>query len=90
MPQVNDTRIPPEAMVRSRAWRMGYESCRLGQPPEFIPRGDKTLAYEYGRLTAAFLKGEEAPLPRVPVARPTREDLVPRLARALMSVACDG
>ena len=83
MPQLKDNRVTAEAMVRSRAWRLGYESYRLGQDPEFITRGDKTLAYEYGRLTAAFLKGRGTSLPRIPPARPTREDLVPAMANAL-------
>ena len=77
-------------MVRSRAWRQGYESFRLGQPPEFIGRGTKSLAYEYGRLTAAFLSGQGQRLRRVSTTRPINEHYVPQFADALMQCAADG
>jgi hypothetical protein len=72
MTQIADTIVSAEAMVRSRAWREGYESFRLRLPPDYAHRGRHTLAYEYGRQTAAWLKGRDEPLPRVPANRPTR------------------
>ena len=70
-------------MVRSKAWRMGYESCRLGEPPEYLGPRAKALAYEYGRLTAAYLEGEGVRLKRVTPTRPVNDAYVPHLAEAL-------
>lgn len=90
MTQLRETPVTAEAMVRSRAWREGYESFRLGETPRFVGRGDKTLAYEYGRLTAAYLRGQGVFLVRLPVARPLGDLHVPRLAAALMACVGDG
>ena len=90
MTQLRETTVTPEAMVRSRAWRLGYESYRLKEEPSFVGRGDKTLAYEYGRLTAAYLQGKGEFLNRLPVARPLPEHLVPRYADALRACALGG
>ncbi|MEM7732368.1 MAG: hypothetical protein AAF280_06230 [Pseudomonadota bacterium] len=70
-------------MIRSRAWRMGYESFRLGQPPDYLGPRAKSLAYEYGRLTAAYLKGEGVRLKRVTPTRPVNDAYVPGLTAAL-------
>lgn len=83
MTQVRDHWVTAEDMVRSRAWRQGYESFRLGDAPEFDGRGRKSLAYEYGRLTAAYLQGRGQHLRRVSPARPLNEHYVPDLAVAL-------
>lgn len=90
MPQLRDHLVTAEAMVRSRAWRQGYESFRLNQPPEFIGRGTKSLAYEYGRLTAAFLLGEGERLRRVSTTRPINDHYVPHFADALMQCTGSG
>lgn len=83
MPQLIDNWISPEEMVRSRAWREGYESFRRGEPPVFSGRGAKSLAYEYGRQTAAYLRGRGERLLPVPTTRPLYSPYVPPLAAAL-------
>lgn len=89
MPQLKDHQVTAVAMVRSRAWRQGYESFRLGQPPEFTGRRNKSLAYEYGRLTAAYLRGRGEQLRRVSTTRPINEHYVPQLAEALVRCVAD-
>lgn len=89
MSQLTNRWVRAEDMVRSRAWREGFESLRLGQVPEFMGRGSRALAYEYGRQTAAMLLGEGARLPLVSARRPVVEAHVPRLAAALCRVAGD-
>lgn len=84
MPQLRDHWVTAEDMVRSRAWRAGYESYRLGQPPEFTGRRSQSLAYEYGRLAAAYLQAEGQQLLRVSTTRPINEHYVPQLAEALV------
>jgi len=90
MPQLQDHWVTEKAMVRSRAWRMGYESFRLGQPPDYSGPGSGALAYEYGRLTAAYLSGQGLRLRRLSVARPVNEHYVPQLADALKRCAALG
>lgn len=70
-------------MIRSRAWRQGYESFRLGKEPEYLGPRAKALAYEYGRLTAAYLQGQGIQLKRVTPTRPVNDAYVPHLAAAL-------
>jgi hypothetical protein len=70
-------------MVRSRAWRLGYESFRLGHEPDYLGPRAKALAYEYGRLTAAYMQGQGVHLKRVTPTRPVNDAYVPDLARAL-------
>ncbi len=74
-------------MVRSRAWRQGYESYRKGEAPDFAGRGRRALAYEYGRLTAALLSSEGQSLHRVSAARPVNPHHLPGLVRALRRAA---
>ncbi len=76
--------ITAKDMVRSRAWRQGYESFRKGEPPAYDGRRSKCLAYEYGRLTAAHLTSQGVQLVRVSPLRPVNEAYVPDLARALL------
>lgn len=83
MAQIRNHWVTARDMVRSRAWREGYESFRLGEPPDYAARGPKALAYEYGRLTAACMKGEGQTLRRVSPRRPVNEHYVPALAAAL-------
>ena len=83
MTQLRNHWVKAEDMVRSRAWREGYESFRLGQPPIYAGRGRKSLAYEYGRQVAAFLKGRNKRLVRVSTTRPVNEHYVPTLTNAL-------
>ena len=71
-------------MVRSRAWREGYESFRRGKDPAFIGPRSKSLAYEYGRLTAAYLAGRGQRLDRVPTTRPLYNAYLPQLTDALL------
>ena len=87
MTQLRDNWIGAQDMVRSRAWREGYESYRRGEPPGFSGRRSQVLAYEYGRLTAAFLKGEGEQLLRVSPYRPVNRHYVPYLAAALTRCA---
>ncbi len=89
MSQLVDHRVSLRDMVRSRAWRMGYESVRLNKPPEFDGRGRAALSYEYGRLTAAYLKGQGQQLLRVSPVRPVNEGYVPKLAEALRRCVLD-
>lgn len=84
MVQVPSRKVEAEAMVRSRAWREGYAGFRRGDNARFIERGTKALAYEYGRLTAAYLKGENAPLPWVSETRPLPDRYVGFFAEALL------
>ena len=84
MTQLKDHWVKAEDMVRSRAWRQGYESFRLGEPPDFAGHRSKSLAYEYGRLCAAYLQGEGEQLLRVSTTRPINEHYVPQLAEALL------
>ncbi|MEL7252561.1 MAG: hypothetical protein AAGL23_00195 [Pseudomonadota bacterium] len=83
MAQLYSYWVRPEDMIRSRAWRMGYESYRLGEAPDYLGPRAKALAYEYGRLTAAYLKGEGVRLKRVTPTRPVNDAYVPDLAAAL-------
>ncbi len=83
MTQLRDHWVTAEDMVRSRAWREGYESFRLGEPPVFAGRGRKSLAYEYGRQVAAYLKGRDNRLVRVSTTRPVNEHYIPALTDAL-------
>lgn len=83
MAQLYSYWVRPEDMVRSRAWRLGYESYRLGAPPDYLGPRAKALAYEYGRLTAAYLEGEGVQLKRVTPTRPVNDAYVPELAAAL-------
>ena len=84
MTQFRDNWITAQEMVRSRAWRYGYEDFRLGAPLDFSGHRSKALAYEYGRLTAAFLKSEGRQLIRISTTRPISETLVPELVEALI------
>jgi hypothetical protein len=91
MSQVKDRLVTAETMVRSRAWREGYASCRRGDDADFMHRGTKALSYEYGRLTAAYLKGEGQPVPWGSERRPLPDRLAPYFARALIECAkCSG
>ncbi len=87
MTQRRNNWVSARDMIRSRAWREGYESFRLGKPPEFGAHGRKSLAYEYGRLSAAFIRSKGQQLPRVSATRPLNEHYVPQLVRALSQVA---
>lgn len=87
MSQIRDRMVMAEAMVRSRAWREGFESFRLGDQPEYLDRGRQSLAYEYGRLTAAYLAGRGERLPRIPTGRRPCDHVVTRLARTLQAYA---
>ncbi|MEO3413278.1 hypothetical protein AAFO92_01340 [Roseovarius sp. CAU 1744] len=84
MPQHRSNWITAQDMVRSRAWRYGYEDFRLGAPLHFAGHRNKALAYEYGRLTAAFLKSQGRQLTRISTTRPLNEAYVPDLTHALM------
>ena len=84
MVQIPSHLVDAEAMVRSRAWREGYASVRRGENARFIDRGTKALAYEYGRLTAAHLKGRGAPLPWIAERRPLPDRHLDYLAGALL------
>ena len=84
MMQARDHFVTAKDMVRSHAWRAGYESFRRGEPPEYQGRGSKSLAYEYGRLTAAYLQGQGQQLIRVSTTRPIIEHYVPEFADALL------
>lgn len=83
MSQHRSNWIGAQDMVRLRAWRYGYEAFRLGLPLEYSGRRSKALAYEYGRLTAAFLKSQGRPLLRISTTRPISEVYVKDLAKAL-------
>jgi len=87
MTQVKHKLIEAEAMVRSYAWREGYASARRGDPPDFVHRGRRTLSYEYGRLTAAYLRGQGREVPWIMSHRPLPERLVPYFAEALLECA---
>ena len=89
MAQLRDNWITAQDMVRSRAWREGYESFRLGDPLDYAGPRSKTLAYEYGRLTAAYLQSQGARLRRVPAHRPLNEHYLPELAEALLAAVVD-
>lgn len=89
MAQLVNNWVTARDMVRSRAWRTGYESFRLGRAPEFTGRRSKVLAYEYGRLTAAYLKGQGAQLRRMSPDRPVNEHYVPAMAQALLQAMVD-
>jgi len=54
-----------------------------GAPEPHIERETKALAYEYGRLTAAYLKGKGRPVPWISDHRPLPDYHVPYLASAL-------
>lgn len=84
MPQIIDNLVSPQDMVRSRSWRVGYESYRRGKDPEFDGHRSKCLAYEYGRLTAAWLRSEGQQLLQIPVNRPLYDPYIPHLAEALL------
>ncbi|MEO1138728.1 MAG: hypothetical protein AAFW87_04650 [Pseudomonadota bacterium] len=84
MPQHASNWIRAQDMVRSRTWRQGYESFRLGEPPKFDGHKSKCLSYEYGRLTAALLSSEGERLLQVPTTRPLYDTYVPYLAEALL------
>ncbi len=73
-------------MVRSRSWREGYESYRLGQTPDYGAYRRQALAYEYGRLVAAFLHGRNGRLVRVQTTRPVNEHYVPAFVDVLTQV----
>ncbi|MEM8774997.1 MAG: hypothetical protein AAGF53_08180 [Pseudomonadota bacterium] len=90
MPQIRDTKVTPQDMVRSRSWRIGYESFRKGEKPEFDGHRSKCLSYEYGRLTAAWMRSEGQQLLQVPTTRPIYDAYVPHLADALMHAAHAG
>src|SRR6056297_1166842 len=85
MSQTQDRWVQARAMVRSRAWRAGYASARRGEDAQFMDRGTKALAYEYGRLTAAWLRGEGQLLPLISERRPLPDYLVRYMAEALMA-----
>lgn len=84
MTQTQDNWVTAQNMVRSRAWRYGYEDFRLGAPFAFSGHRSKALAYEYGRLTAAFLRSRGERLMRLSTKRPLATIYVPQLAKALM------
>ncbi len=90
MSQLHSRWVTAEDMIRSRAWRAGFESYRLGEPPRFTGQGAKSLAYEYGRQTAAYLRGQGDALPRITAARPVPDHHLPRLATALLACARAG
>ena len=87
MSQHRNNWITARDMVRSRAWRHGYEAFRLGKPLDYDGHRSKALAYEYGRLTAAFLKSQGRQLIRISTTRPICEAHVPALAEALILCA---
>lgn len=87
MAQLINNWVDARRMVCSRAWREGYESFRLGAPPEFDGHKSKCLSYEYGRLTAALLRSEGARLLRVSTTRPLYDTYIPYLAEALVRAA---
>lgn len=84
MAQFRNNWITAQDMVRSRAWRYGYEDFRLGARLDFEGHRTKALAYEYGRLTAAFLKSQGRQLIRISTTRPISEVYVPDLTHALI------
>lgn len=84
MAQFRNNWITAQDMVRSRAWRYGYEDFRLGAPLDFTGHRSKALAYEYGRLTAASLKSQGQQLLRISTTRPISEVYVPDLTHALI------
>lgn len=86
MAQLRDNWISAQDMVRSRAWREGYEAFRRGEPLDFAGPKSKTLAYEYGRFTAAYLKAEGERLPLITSRRPINEAHVDRMAAAMLTV----
>ncbi len=86
MPQRKNHWITPEDMLRSRAWREGYESYLKGRPPAFGSHGSKSLAYEYGRHVAAYLRARDGTLPYVSTRRPVHAHHLPLLAAALAEV----
>lgn len=90
MAQLRDNWITAQDMVRSRAWRQGYEAFRRGEALDYVGPRSKTLAYEYGRQTAAYLKGQGTVLPRVTARRPVNEHYVPALAEALLRAVVGG
>lgn len=87
MVQLRNHWVTARDMVRSRAWREGYESFRRGAPPDYGARGPKALAYEYGRLTAASMQGEGQRLRLVSARRPVNAHDLPALAQALKRAA---
>ena len=87
MPQFHNNWVSARDMVRSRAWRHGYEDFRLGAPLVFSGHRSKALAYEYGRLTAAYLQSCGQQLIRISTTRPISEVYVPDLAKALEQCA---
>lgn len=84
MAQLRDHWVDAEHMVRSRAWREGYESYRLGRPHDFSGPKSRALAYEYGRFTAAWLKAKGAHLPRITPMRPMNDAYVRPMARSML------
>ncbi len=86
MTQLRNHWITAQDMVRSRSWREGYESYRLGQPPIYGVYRRKALAYEYGRLVAAFLHGRDGRLVRVQTTRPVNEHYIPIFVDALKQI----
>lgn len=84
MPQVANNWITAQDMVRSRAWRHGYEDFRRGAPLDYSGHRSKALAYEYGRLTAAYLRSRGWQLIRISTTRPISDVYVPDLAAALV------
>ena len=84
MSQHRDNWITARDMVRSRAWRHGYEDFRRGAALDYAGHRSKTLAYEYGRLTAAYLQSEGHRLVRVSPTRPINEAYVRALTSALL------
>ena len=87
MTQHRDNWVAARDMVRSRAWREGYESFRRGDDPAFGAHGRRSLAYEYGRLSAAYLRARGAQLPMVSTMRPVNEHYLPQFVDALMHIA---
>ena len=87
MVQLRNHWVTAHDMVRSRAWREGFDSYRRGAPPDYGARGPKALAYEYGRLTAAYLEGQGLRLRPVSARRPVNPHDVPALAEALRRAA---
>ncbi|WWR46497.1 hypothetical protein RZ517_17295 [Roseovarius sp. S88] len=86
MVQIQSMQVTAKDMVRSRVWREGYESYRRGQPPVFGEHGHKTLAYEYGRLVAAYLCGKGHRLVHVQTTRPLYEPHAEVFAQALEEI----
>ena len=83
MAQLRNHWIEAQDMVRSRAWRQGFEAFRRGEPLDYAGPRTKSLAYEYRRLTAAYLTGQGRQLRWVTSTRPVNEHYVPELAAAL-------